>query len=419
MMELTPKQESALKLAVNRYDIGMPYTVIAGYAGAGKSTLVRFIIDALNIDPEDVAYVAYTGKAANVLKNKGCINATTAHKLLYYCRRDKDGKLVCKPRDYLDRNYKLIVVDEVSMLPEELWNLLLKHNIHVLAMGDPGQLPPPKASAAPILQKPHVFLDEIMRQAQESAIIRLSMHIREGKDFRIFPTVSGEVRIVPHKQRFADENSALLQASQVICGTNAERNRLNMTIRTLLGKGPEPEIDDKIIGLDNHWEIFSNNMNALTNGAIGNIKKYEKRIQTYNYNDPRWKDFKDTPLMYTDFETDDGDIFTQLPIDYTCLTTGEPFLTIKQEIQIEKYQSILFRQAMKNLYFDPYRYIKELPLHFNYGYAITCWKAQGSEYPYVLGYDCNWLKRKDVNEYKKYLYTLVTRAEKAVILVGD
>ena len=55
---------------------------------------------------------------------------------------------------------------------------------------------------------------------------------------------------------------------------------------------------------------------------------------------------------------------------------------------------------MKNLYFDPYRYIKELPLHFNYGYAITCWKAQGSEYPYVLGYDCNWLKRKDVNESK-------------------
>ena len=76
-MELTAKQEEALKIAVVRYQIGMPYTVIAGYAGSGKSTLVKFIISALNIPDEKVAYVAYTGKAANVLKNKGCPNATT------------------------------------------------------------------------------------------------------------------------------------------------------------------------------------------------------------------------------------------------------------------------------------------------------------------------------------------------------
>ena len=418
-MELTIKQETALKLAVERYNLGMPYTIISGYAGTGKSTLVKFIIDALNIPIEKVAYVAYTGKAANVLKNKGCPNATTAHKLLYYCRRDKDGKLICKPRDTLEHDYQLIVVDEVSMLPEELWYLLLKHGIYVLAMGDPGQLPPPKASAAPILQNPHVFLDEVMRQAQESAIIRLSMHIREGKDFRTFPTVSGEVRIVSHKQQFTDENSALLQASQVICGSNAERNRINHMIRALMGKGPEPEIDDKIIGLDNHWGIISNNDNALTNGAIGKIKEYKKVIQTYDLNNPRWKGFKDTPLLYTDFETEDGDMFYQLPIDYTCLITGEPLLTPKQEYQLETYQSMLARLALKKSYFNSSINIKEIPLHFNYGYAITCWKAQGSEYPYVLGYDCNWLKRKDINEYKKYLYTLVTRAEKAVILVGD
>jgi hypothetical protein len=60
-------------------------------------------------------------------------------------------------------------------------------------------LPPVKEKPAPILEKPHVFLDEVMRQAQESAIIRLSMHIRNGKDFRTFPSVSGEVLIIPHK----------------------------------------------------------------------------------------------------------------------------------------------------------------------------------------------------------------------------
>ena len=61
-------------MAINRYNLGMSYTVISGYAGSGKSTLVRFIVDALGFDEDDVAYVAYTGKAANVLKNKGCKN---------------------------------------------------------------------------------------------------------------------------------------------------------------------------------------------------------------------------------------------------------------------------------------------------------------------------------------------------------
>ncbi len=120
-MQLTRKQEEGLKMAINRYNLGMPYTVISGYAGSGKSTLVRFIVDALGVDEEDVAYVAYTGKAANVLKNKGCKNATTAHKLLYYANRTKDGNYIFRPRERLEHDYQLIVVDEVSMLPEELW----------------------------------------------------------------------------------------------------------------------------------------------------------------------------------------------------------------------------------------------------------------------------------------------------------
>ena len=135
---LTNKQEEALKLAVARYMMGMPYTVIAGYAGAGKSTLVKFIISALNIPEEEVAYVAYTGKAANVLKNKGCPNATTAHKLLYHAKQTKNGNYIFSPKRVLDKQYKLIVVDEVSMLPQELWYQLLSHGVYILAMGDPG-----------------------------------------------------------------------------------------------------------------------------------------------------------------------------------------------------------------------------------------------------------------------------------------
>ena len=420
---LNNKQEEALKLAVARYNLGMPYTVISGYAGSGKSTLIKFIIAALNLPPEEIAFVAYTGKAANVLKNKGCPNATTAHKLLYYAKRTKEGFFVFEPKERLDADYKLIVVDEVSMLPESMWNQLLSHHVYVLACGDPGQLSPPRDTAAPILQKPHVFLDEIMRQAQESAIIRLSMHIREGKDFRLFPTVSGEVRIIPSKHMFYDEDVTLLQASQIICGTNEERNRINTRVRQLMGKGELPEIGDKIIGLDNHWDCFSKQGNALTNGAIGTIKDFELKEQRYpNQTDTRFKIFPDsTTLMYTDFDTDDGDIFPKciMPIDYKCIITGNPSLTPKQEAGLANYQKNLLAQAKRKDYFPLDRYWKELPYHFNYAYAITCWKAQGSEFPYILGYDCHWLKNKNRDEYIKYLYTLVTRSSQAVILVGD
>lgn len=419
-MELTTKQEQGLKTALSRYSLGMPYTVISGYAGTGKSTLVNFIVSALNINENDVAYIAYTGKASQVLKSKGCKNAVTAHKLLYYANKNKEGEFIFRPRERLEHPYKLIVIDEVSMLPEKMWYQLLSHGIYVLALGDPGQLPPVKDKPAPILEKPHVFLDEVMRQAQESAIIRLSMHIREGKDFRTFPTVSGEVGIIPHKYMFDGEDVALLQADQIICGTNAERNRINKKVRELMGRGPEPEIGDKIIGLDNHWDDISVEGNALTNGAIGTINKYEMKEQFYPASNIKFKDFPESSqIMYTDFDTEDGDAFLDIPIDYHCITTGDPLLTPKQEGTISSYNRGVTAKSLRTGDYGMMNYLKTIPYHFNYGYAITCWKAQGSEFPLVIGYDASWLKKKSAEEYQKYLYTLVTRTQKTLILVGE
>ena len=70
-MILTAKQEQGLKIAVQRHKDGEKYTVISGYAGTGKSTLVKFIISALDIDDNRVCYTAFTGKAAEVLRKKG------------------------------------------------------------------------------------------------------------------------------------------------------------------------------------------------------------------------------------------------------------------------------------------------------------------------------------------------------------
>jgi len=409
-MILTYKQEEGLKIAVERYRAREPYTIISGFAGSGKSTLIKFIISALHIPEEDVAYVAYTGKAANVLKQKGCVNATTAHKLLYYANKTPNGGFVFRPKPSFEIPYKLIVVDEVSMLPRDMWNLLLTHHIYVLACGDPGQLPPiNKDQVNDVLDHPHVFLDEIMRQAQESAIIRLSMHIREGKDFRDFETVSGEVRIIPHaKELYANEedyHSCLLGAEQIICGTNKQRTSINNLVRKLKGKGLTPEFGDKIIGLTNHWDFLSLQNTALTNGAIGYLGNTELITQKY----PTRLDIHPTEIMISQIIMEDEDEFVDVPIDYQQLITGNPTLTSQEEYRLARYL-----KNYKGAAQPPFQ-----PYDFAYGYAITCWKSQGSEWNTVLGFDASWVKYKNPEEYKQYLYTLVTRAAQTVILVGD
>lgn len=256
-MILTDNQQKGLEVAVARYHEGQPWTCIAGYAGSGKSTLVPFIISALGIEMDKVCYVAYTGKAASVLKQKGCENAITAHKLLYSARPTSDGTYIFIPKDSLDENYKVIVVDEISMLPKTMWDLLLKHRVYILAMGDPEQLPPvSKDEDNHVLDNPHVFLTEIMRQAQESEIIRLSMHIREGKPLNTFVAKGNQVQIFKSHEVVSGMYD---WADQILCATNNKRIEINNFVREQKGYGEEPCEGDRIISLKNHWDFYSLN----------------------------------------------------------------------------------------------------------------------------------------------------------------
>lgn len=272
-IELTEKQAEGLRVAVERFQERKPWTCIAGYAGSGKSTLIKFIISALGVNPEtEVCYVAFTGKAATVLQQKGCPNAMTAHKLLYKAKPMPNGTYKFIPKLSLE-DYKVIVVDEVSMLPKPMWEKLISHGIYVLATGDPGQLPPINPDDDNhVLDNPHVFLDEIMRQAQDSEIIRLSMWIREGKPLAQFPCKNEQVQIFTKDQVVSGMYG---WADQILCATNNMRNEINSIVRNQKGFGPEPEKGDKIISLRNHWEFFSYTGDwALTNGSIGIIDSF-------------------------------------------------------------------------------------------------------------------------------------------------
>ena len=397
-MILTAKQEEGLKIAVARYKAHEAYTCISGYAGTGKSTLIKFIIAALGLEPEQVCYVAYTGKAAQVLKQKGCPNPYTAHKLLYKAKPMPNGTFKFEPKPALDEGLEVIIVDEVSMLPKEMWLRLLSHRIHVIACGDPFQLPPiDKDSDNHVLDNPHIFLDEIMRQAYDSEIIRFSMWIREGKPINEFPATGQQVMFVKPEEIVTGMYD---WADQILCATNAKRNAINMNMRQIKGFGPEPAVGDKIISLRNQWEFFSNSIvdpAPLTNGTIGVIQSTDR----YDMSLPFWISDKKIPILYTNMIDENGDVFNYIPIDYTSLTTGEKFLTGKQEFQMRKNPRCP----------DP-------PFEFAYAYGITVWKAQGSEWDKVLGYEEPFPYDRDTHQ--RCAYTLATRArEKLVYVIQD
>ena len=318
----------------------------------------------------------------------------TAHKLLYYSKRMADGHFIYRERPHLEGNPALIVVDEVSMLPASMWNLLIKHPVHILALGDPFQIPPIHAKDDNhLLEKPHVFLDEVMRQAQESDIICLSMDIREGKF--ITPHMGHDANVVLKQDLF---DGMYKWADQIICSTNRTRMNINRVVREINGFDPLPQVGDKVICLRNAWSTCSLiQENPLVNGSIGWITDIEEDEKEYLLG------FGEKPITVPTYniclETDDHDIYENIIVDKLSLDEGKKFLTPRQEYLASKDK----------------RNIWDLPLEFNYGSAITGHKAQGSQWGRVLVQEEDF--PFDSVEHRRWLYTACTRPEDKLTLV--
>lgn len=349
------------------------------YIVTHNTTLVQFIIKELKVKDDDVVFVSYTGKAALVLKNKGCPNAMTAHKLLYFSDENPDGTFTHTPRKRLERKYKLIVCDEASMLPQEMIDLLLSHNIHVLFLGDNEQLPPIDSDQT-ILNEPHVFLNEITRQAFDNPIIKLSMDIRSGQSL----VYGGDkrCRVIP---RSKVTDGLLLGADEIIVGKNVTRHKMNEYLRKLKW-GDDYTVDpidgEKCICLKNNWNTVGSNLDPLINGQIGilqNVKVME--LKPYG------------KIIYADFLSDDGGLYKDLMIDYKLMVEGISTITPEN-------------------WRDFVRYPK--PFQFSYAYAITCHKSQGSEFDRVIVYDEAF---GDIEQKKRWRYTAITRAAKQLVIV--
>ena len=303
----------------------------------------------------------------------------TAHKLLYYSEEQPDGTFVHTPRKKLEKKFKLIVCDEASMLPQEMIDLLLSHNVHILFLGDSEQLPPIDGCQT-ILDNPHVFLTEITRQALDNPIIKLSMDIRNGESFEY----GGDkrCRIMPTNKV---SNGLLLGADQIIVGKNITRHKINEYIRRLKWQDEytfDPKNGEKCICLKNHWNTVGSNGDPLINGQIGNLYNIQI-IEEYPYG----------KIIIADFFSDDGGLYKELKIDYNLLVDGKP------TINKDNWKDFV---GFSKLY------------EFAFGYAITCHKSQGSEFDKVVVYDEAF---GDEEQKKRWRYTAVTRAAKQLVVV--
>ena len=347
------------------------------------------------IEENDVVYCAYTGKACQVLKSKGNRNCSTLHKLLYDFKTNKDGEIIKELKPSL--GYQIVVIDESSMITTQILEDLFSFDgIYIIFLGDPFQLPPINDKYTGILDDPDIFLSQVMRQELDNEIIKFSIDIRENNSLP-YSYKGNNIQIY----RANELTTGMLKwADQILCSTNATRNKINAQMRALNGRSGVPRVGDKIICLKNNWQNIDCTGEALVNGTIGTIKEIAPR----SYRGiPKYIGVPDNRIDYYSItlETETGNIF-HVKADPKLFFGEEPTLTSKQDF-------MLLSNAMM-------RKRKVMPLDkFTFAYAVTAHKAQGSQWDNVLVIEENF--PTDAYEHQRWLYTAITRAVQKVVLI--
>jgi exodeoxyribonuclease V len=362
-MKWSPEQDGALRAvsAWLKHPDGPQVFRLFGYAGTGKTTLARTVAEDVS---GTVAFGAYTGKAALVLRSKGCPEATTIHSLIYRTREtETETPTFVLNGEGAAAKADLIVIDECSMVDADLGRDLLSFGAKVLVLGDPAQIPPVRGGGFFTEAEPDVMLREVHRQAADNPIIRLSMEVREGG--RLSVGQYGESRVLPRSRLGA---SAVLQSDQVLVGTNKSRRAYNGRMRELLGfEHPMPEVGEKLVCLRNDKK------KGLLNGGTWTVDKLHA--------------MRGTKLRMSLTPEGEAARPTRVSVLPAFFEGGD------EEI--------------------PYA-IRRDSDEFDYGYALTVHKAQGSQWADVVLFDESYAFRDHAS---RWLYTGITRASSRLTVV--
>jgi len=388
-LDLSDDQKQALDTLLDWYKSKdkTPFITLGGYAGTGKTTLMAFLRRELEKvkGSTKVAFCSYTGKATQVLRKKlHAHKATfpldevrTIHSLIYKAITNESGAILgWQLRSKGEVNFDLIIVDEASMVDENIWNDLLSYDIPIIAVGDHGQLPPINGTFN-LMENPQIRLERIHRQAAYNPIIRLSVMARETGNI---PQGSYGENV---KKLSMDEAMPVLDnifrnfhdSYMILCGYNGTRVKINSTVRASLGfESPTPTIGDRVICLRNNWE------KEIFNGMLGTIKEI-KKLDGIKY---------ETEIAMESFE--EGAMYKG------CISTEQFFSS----------------RTLNNI--NGIIRTKDVDL-FDFGYALTVHKSQGGQAKKVVLFEERF-KRHDNDTWKRWLYTGVTRAEEELLIVG-
>ncbi len=399
MIQLTDEQQNLISTAVKWYfsaESGQVFQYSAP-AGAGKSTVMHAIIEGIGLDDSEVAPMAYTGAAAIVMRINGFSNACTIHSWLYTLKEtsvlDESTNKFKKKHKFVYRGispaiYRLICIDEASMVPNHMLQDILRSGIKVLVCGDLNQLPPVNDNPAFLYNGEVHYLSKIMRQAEGSAIVELSRKILNGVD--LIPGDYGEVVVLTQSDFNKYMNQIISSNDIVICGLNSTRDNLNNLIRTdILGKhGTLPKLGEKIICRKNNWTIDVDGIN-LANGLCGTVKS-----------NPDISNFNKGGIFEIDFTPDlfPYITFSNIKCDYKYLMADS-----KTRREMKTFNSPLYRPNGEK---------------FEFGYCITTHLSQGSQYKKGVYLQEFMMGGRDINIHLNY--TGLTRfREFCVFVVPD
>lgn len=360
----SPQQNEALSLVATwMRTTYAPFFYLGGYAGTGKTTLA---IHLASFAKGKVLFGAFTGKAARVMRSKGCAGASTIHSMIYHTETNEETGEVSvtkKSRLELPEDTSLIIIDECSMVDEELGRDLLSFGIPVLVLGDPAQLPPIKGGGFFTGGQPDYMLTEVHRQAAGSPIIRLATEIREGGRPR---PISADGLTICWKDDL--DPRAVTGADIVIVGRNDTRIKYNERLRMRAGrKDTFPEVGEPLICLRNDREkrIFNGDIMTTVKTQVMRNKKVKLWVQAEERK----------PIM---------------------VDVRKEFFSNDVEAAKLPYKDLRGTQQ------------------FTYGYAITCHKSQGSQWRDVCVFDESFIAGDDRH---RWLYTAITRAAENLTLV--
>lgn len=374
---------------------------ISGPGGSGKSFLIMYLIEKLGLRLDQVLFVAYMGKACSRLIQAG-LPAKTIHSAIYdyekVIARDKEGKIIYKEngkpkkigkfvlKEKIGKGIKLIVLDEGSMVNEEIAKDLLSFDIPIIVLGDLNQLPPVFGNSF-FLTNPDVILTKIMRQNENNPIIYLSQQVLAGKELHIGDYGSSSIisKTSITKEHFK-------KADIVLTETNRMRWNINNYFREQL-KGIRqldyPHNNEKVICRKNNWSRsirYEKIDMYMTNGMTGFASSVDK--STY-----------DKKSMMMDFRPDFSDkVFKNVRFNYKYMYAIPA--------------SSLSESDSKTIQDDINDYLMD---KFEYAYAITVHLSQGSQMDKVLYLHEGMMRNKEDN--KKLMYTAITRAVSSIVIV--